>query len=160
MNYNPFFPGDAISIARLLSPLQEFFPRTPATTSQMAKDVVSSPSSTEPPNRSTILRAAMRESGHRGKPTSRPASSGGRQVFLRHVFFYYTPSSSDTWTTPHLVFPCPDLFVFLQKWFALPMHFRLFILAHRSHSYRVTTVIAMAMAAGATVGVTAVTETG
>jgi ubiquinol-cytochrome c reductase cytochrome c1 subunit len=41
MNYNPYFPGGAISMARVLfDGLVEFEDGTPATTSQMAKDVV------------------------------------------------------------------------------------------------------------------------
>jgi ubiquinol-cytochrome c reductase cytochrome c1 subunit len=41
MNYNPYFPGGAIGMARLLfDGLVEFEDGTPATTSQMAKDVV------------------------------------------------------------------------------------------------------------------------
>lgn len=41
MNYNPYFPGGAISMARLLfDGLVEYPDGTPATTSQMAKDVV------------------------------------------------------------------------------------------------------------------------
>ncbi|KAF5336198.1 hypothetical protein D9611_006180 [Ephemerocybe angulata] len=41
MNYNPFFPGGAISMARVLfDGLVEYDDGTPATTSQMAKDVV------------------------------------------------------------------------------------------------------------------------
>ncbi|KAH7911062.1 cytochrome c1, component of the mitochondrial respiratory chain [Hygrophoropsis aurantiaca] len=41
MNYNPYFPGGAISMARLLfDGLVEYEDGTPATTSQMAKDVV------------------------------------------------------------------------------------------------------------------------
>nr|GAT42928.1 predicted protein [Mycena chlorophos] len=41
MNYNPFFPGGAIGMARVLfDGLVEFEDGTPATTSQMAKDVV------------------------------------------------------------------------------------------------------------------------
>jgi len=41
MNYNPYFPGGAISMARLLfDGLVEYDDGTPATTSQMAKDVV------------------------------------------------------------------------------------------------------------------------
>jgi ubiquinol-cytochrome c reductase cytochrome c1 subunit len=41
MNYNPFFPGGAISMARVLfDGLVEYEDGTPATTSQMAKDVV------------------------------------------------------------------------------------------------------------------------
>jgi len=41
MNYNPFFPGGAISMARVLfDDLVEYDDGTPATTSQMAKDVV------------------------------------------------------------------------------------------------------------------------
>ncbi|KAF9462956.1 cytochrome C1 family-domain-containing protein [Collybia nuda] len=40
MNYNPYFPGGAISMARLLfDGLVEYDDGTPATTSQMAKDV-------------------------------------------------------------------------------------------------------------------------
>ncbi|KAF8801301.1 hypothetical protein BYT27DRAFT_7174337 [Phlegmacium glaucopus] len=40
MNYNPFFPGGAISMARVLfDGLVEYEDGTPATTSQMAKDV-------------------------------------------------------------------------------------------------------------------------
>jgi ubiquinol-cytochrome c reductase cytochrome c1 subunit len=40
MNYNPFFPGGAISMARVLfDGLVEYNDGTPATTSQMAKDV-------------------------------------------------------------------------------------------------------------------------
>jgi len=40
MNYNPFFPGGAISMARVLfDGLVEYDDGTPATTSQMAKDV-------------------------------------------------------------------------------------------------------------------------
>lgn len=42
MNYNPFFPGGAISMARVLfDGVVEYEDGTPATTSQMAKDVVS-----------------------------------------------------------------------------------------------------------------------
>ncbi|KAG2053693.1 cytochrome c1, component of the mitochondrial respiratory chain [Suillus hirtellus] len=41
MNYNPYFPGGAISMARVLwDNLVEYEDGTPATTSQMAKDVV------------------------------------------------------------------------------------------------------------------------
>ncbi|KAL4245247.1 Cytochrome c1 [Abortiporus biennis] len=41
MNYNPYFPGNAISMARVLfDGLVEYEDGTPATTSQMAKDVV------------------------------------------------------------------------------------------------------------------------
>lgn len=41
MNYNPFFPGGAISMARVLfDGLVEYDDKTPATASQMAKDVV------------------------------------------------------------------------------------------------------------------------
>ncbi|KAN0088517.1 Cytochrome C1 family domain containing protein [Tylopilus felleus] len=41
MNYNPYFPGGAISMARVLfDGLVEYPDGTPATTSQMAKDVV------------------------------------------------------------------------------------------------------------------------
>ncbi|KAI4523951.1 cytochrome C1 family-domain-containing protein [Schizophyllum commune] len=41
MNYNPFFPGGAIGMARVLfDGLVEYDDGTPATTSQMAKDVV------------------------------------------------------------------------------------------------------------------------
>ncbi|KAJ7880308.1 cytochrome C1 family-domain-containing protein [Mycena olivaceomarginata] len=41
MNYNPFFPGGAIGMARVLfDGLVEYEDGTPATTSQMAKDVV------------------------------------------------------------------------------------------------------------------------
>jgi len=41
MNYNPFFPGGAISMARVLfDGLVEYDDNTPATASQMAKDVV------------------------------------------------------------------------------------------------------------------------
>lgn len=41
MNYNPYFPGGAIGMARVLyDGLVEFEDGTPATTSQMAKDVV------------------------------------------------------------------------------------------------------------------------
>lgn len=41
MNYNPYFPGGAISMARVLfDGLVEFEDGTPATTSQLAKDVV------------------------------------------------------------------------------------------------------------------------
>ncbi|KAF9078179.1 cytochrome c1, component of the mitochondrial respiratory chain [Rhodocollybia butyracea] len=41
MNYNPFFPGGALSMARVLfDGLVEYDDGTPATTSQMAKDVV------------------------------------------------------------------------------------------------------------------------
>jgi len=41
MNYNPYFPGGAISMARVLyDELIEYEDGTPATTSQMAKDVV------------------------------------------------------------------------------------------------------------------------
>ncbi|KAF8557797.1 cytochrome c1, component of the mitochondrial respiratory chain [Imleria badia] len=41
MNYNPYFPGGAISMSRLLfDGLVEYEDGTPATTSQMAKDVV------------------------------------------------------------------------------------------------------------------------
>ncbi|KAH9933306.1 cytochrome c1, component of the mitochondrial respiratory chain [Fomitopsis serialis] len=41
MNYNPYFPGNAISMARVLfDGLVEYDDGTPATTSQMAKDVV------------------------------------------------------------------------------------------------------------------------
>jgi len=41
MNYNPYFPGGAISMARVLfDGVVEFDDGTPATTSQMAKDVV------------------------------------------------------------------------------------------------------------------------
>lgn len=41
MNYNAYFPGNAISMARVLfDGLVEFDDGTPATTSQMAKDVV------------------------------------------------------------------------------------------------------------------------
>ncbi|EIW79200.1 hypothetical protein CONPUDRAFT_127096 [Coniophora puteana RWD-64-598 SS2] len=41
MNYNPYFPGGAIGMARLLfDGLVEYDDGTPATTSQMAKDVV------------------------------------------------------------------------------------------------------------------------
>ncbi|KAG6850764.1 cytochrome c1 [Arthromyces matolae] len=41
MNYNPYFPGGAISMARVLfDGLVEYEDGTPATTSQMAKDVV------------------------------------------------------------------------------------------------------------------------
>jgi len=41
MNYNPFFPGGAIGMARVLfDGLVEFEDGTPATASQMAKDVV------------------------------------------------------------------------------------------------------------------------
>ncbi|KAG2344060.1 cytochrome c1, component of the mitochondrial respiratory chain [Suillus weaverae] len=41
MNYNPYFPGGAISMARVLwDNLVEYDDGTPATTSQMAKDVV------------------------------------------------------------------------------------------------------------------------
>ncbi|EMD38888.1 hypothetical protein CERSUDRAFT_81697 [Gelatoporia subvermispora B] len=40
MNYNPYFPGNAISMARVLfDGLVEYEDGTPATTSQMAKDV-------------------------------------------------------------------------------------------------------------------------
>jgi len=40
MNYNPYFPGGAISMARVLfDGLVEYDDGTPATTSQMAKDV-------------------------------------------------------------------------------------------------------------------------
>lgn len=40
MNYNPFFPGGAISMARVLfDGVVEYEDGTPATTSQMAKDV-------------------------------------------------------------------------------------------------------------------------
>jgi len=40
MNYNPYFPGGAIGMARILyDGLVEFEDKTPATTSQMAKDV-------------------------------------------------------------------------------------------------------------------------
>jgi ubiquinol-cytochrome c reductase cytochrome c1 subunit len=40
MNYNPYFPGNAISMARVLfDGLVEFEDGTPATTTQMAKDV-------------------------------------------------------------------------------------------------------------------------
>ncbi|TFK25587.1 hypothetical protein FA15DRAFT_668284 [Coprinopsis marcescibilis] len=42
MNYNPYFPGGAISMARVLfDGLVEYEDGTPATTSQMAKDVAS-----------------------------------------------------------------------------------------------------------------------
>ncbi|KAJ8585986.1 cytochrome c1, component of the mitochondrial respiratory chain [Rhizopogon salebrosus TDB-379] len=41
MNYNPYFPGGAISMARVLyDELVEYEDGTPATTSQLAKDVV------------------------------------------------------------------------------------------------------------------------
>ncbi|KZT09922.1 cytochrome c1, component of the mitochondrial respiratory chain [Laetiporus sulphureus 93-53] len=41
MNYNPYFPGNAISMARnLFDGVVEYDDGTPATTSQMAKDVV------------------------------------------------------------------------------------------------------------------------
>ena len=41
MNYNPFFPGTQIAMARVLfDDLVEYEDGTPATTSQMAKDVV------------------------------------------------------------------------------------------------------------------------
>ncbi|KZS94356.1 hypothetical protein SISNIDRAFT_453253 [Sistotremastrum niveocremeum HHB9708] len=41
MNYNPYFPGGAISMARVLfDGVVEYADGTPATTSQMAKDVV------------------------------------------------------------------------------------------------------------------------
>jgi ubiquinol-cytochrome c reductase cytochrome c1 subunit len=41
MNYNPYFPGGAISMGRVLfDGLVEYDDKTPATTSQMAKDVV------------------------------------------------------------------------------------------------------------------------
>lgn len=41
LNYNPFFPGGGISMARVLfDGLVEYEDGTPATTSQMAKDVV------------------------------------------------------------------------------------------------------------------------
>jgi len=41
MNYNPYFPGGAISMARVLfDGLVEYDDQTPATTTQMAKDVV------------------------------------------------------------------------------------------------------------------------
>ncbi|KAJ3906352.1 cytochrome C1 family-domain-containing protein [Lentinula edodes] len=41
MNYNPYFPGGALSMARVLfDGLVEYDDGTPATTSQMAKDVV------------------------------------------------------------------------------------------------------------------------
>lgn len=41
MNYNPYFPGGAISMARVLfDGVVEYEDGTPATTSQMAKDVV------------------------------------------------------------------------------------------------------------------------
>ncbi|GBE86475.1 cytochrome C1 family-domain-containing protein [Sparassis latifolia] len=41
MNYNPYFPGNAIAMARLLfDGILEYDDGTPATTSQMAKDVV------------------------------------------------------------------------------------------------------------------------
>lgn len=40
MNYNPYFPGQAIGMARVLfDGLVEYDDGTPATTSQMAKDV-------------------------------------------------------------------------------------------------------------------------
>jgi ubiquinol-cytochrome c reductase cytochrome c1 subunit len=40
MNYNPYFPGGAIGMARILyDGLVEYPDGTPATTSQMAKDV-------------------------------------------------------------------------------------------------------------------------
>lgn len=40
MNYNPYFPGGGIAMARnLFDGLVEFEDGTPATTSQMAKDV-------------------------------------------------------------------------------------------------------------------------
>lgn len=42
LNYNPYFPGGAIGMARVLyDGLVEYEDGTPATTSQMAKDVVS-----------------------------------------------------------------------------------------------------------------------
>lgn len=42
LNYNPFFPGTQIAMARVLfDDLVEYEDGTPATTSQMAKDVVS-----------------------------------------------------------------------------------------------------------------------
>jgi len=41
MNYNPYFPGGGIAMARtLFDGLVEYDDGTPATTSQMAKDVV------------------------------------------------------------------------------------------------------------------------
>jgi len=41
LNYNPYFPGGAIAMARVLfDGLVEYDDKTPATTSQMAKDVV------------------------------------------------------------------------------------------------------------------------
>lgn len=41
LNYNPYFPGGAIAMARVLfDDLVEYEDGTPATTSQMAKDVV------------------------------------------------------------------------------------------------------------------------
>jgi len=41
MNYNPYFPGGVLGMARVLYPgLVEFEDKTPATTEQMAKDVV------------------------------------------------------------------------------------------------------------------------
>lgn len=41
MNYNPYFPGGGIAMARVLfDGLVEYDDGTPATTSQMAKDVV------------------------------------------------------------------------------------------------------------------------
>jgi ubiquinol-cytochrome c reductase cytochrome c1 subunit len=41
MNYNPYFPGGGIAMARtLFDGLVEYDDETPATTSQMAKDVV------------------------------------------------------------------------------------------------------------------------
>lgn len=41
MNYNPYFPGGGIAMARVLfDGLVEYEDGTPATTSQMAKDVV------------------------------------------------------------------------------------------------------------------------
>lgn len=42
MNFNPYFPGTGIAMARVLyDGLVEYEDGTPATTSQMAKDVVS-----------------------------------------------------------------------------------------------------------------------
>ena len=58
----------------------------------------------------------------------------------------------------HLAFPCPDLLVFLQQWFVLPIFFQLFIIAHVFCLRRVIMVIATAMAAGVTEEATEVTE--
>jgi len=60
MNYNPYFPGGGIAMARVLyDGLVEFEDGTPATTSQMAKDVVSFLSWTAEPELDTRKKMGM-----------------------------------------------------------------------------------------------------